>query len=244
MDRNFINKYVYDLKCNILNEIRNELPNGIHFFKEPFFIHYIEGEVATTEICVAVEVSQSECQMVKIHHKSEGYGMYDKDITDGEEVLCYTIESLADVLFNLKSDYRKNKLSKIIDLVRNEGGRMTFDGSFTFCGDDGSTCLYECENTKLIGLFLDSKGNLNVEDIWEGDKYINSERFLPDSELDRIIKYLESQVKHKYSIKVIASNIYDVEATSYEEAVELVKKKIEEEPLKNADIDSISKVLI
>ena len=46
-----------DIKNEILNEIRELVPRAsAHHFNEKFYVHYIEGEVATTEICSAVEV--------------------------------------------------------------------------------------------------------------------------------------------------------------------------------------------
>ncbi len=106
MERTDIIKSVRDLKCEVLEEIRKILPNGTHYFAQPFNIHYIEGEVVTTEICKAIEVCAAESQQVKIHHQSEGYGAEDIDVTDGDEIFNYEPNSFADILGNLKADIR------------------------------------------------------------------------------------------------------------------------------------------
>ena len=154
MERTDIIKSVYNLKCEILKEIRKVLPNGIHYYTQPFFIHYVEGEVANTEICKAVEVSADECQMVKIHHQSEGYGAEDIDITDGEEIMNYEPNSFADILGNLKKEIRGKKLSVLRNLIEQNGGKMQFDGGFTFIGtqDMANGDVSYFDDTRLFGM--------------------------------------------------------------------------------------------
>ena len=105
MEKKEILEKEHDIKMEIIREIRKVLPNGVHEFKDKFYIHYVEGEVATTEVCKAVEVCAEEGQMVKIHTLIGK----DTDITDGEAVLCYDISSLADILDNLKKEFSSYK---------------------------------------------------------------------------------------------------------------------------------------
>ena len=105
MEKKEILEKEHDIKMEIIREIRKVLPNGVHEFKDKFYIHYVEGEVATTETCKAVEVCAEEGQMVKIHTILGR----DTDITDGEAVLCYDISSLADILDNLKKEFSSYK---------------------------------------------------------------------------------------------------------------------------------------
>lgn len=237
MERTDIIKSVYDLKCEVLKEIRKVLPNGTHYFVQPFYIHYIEGEVATTEVCKAIEVCAAESQMVKVHHQSEGYGAEDIDITDGEEVMQYEPQSFADILGNLKKEIRGKKLSVLRNLIEQNGGKMFFDGNFRYVGYDPETCIDECEDTLLMGFDLDNEGKLIVDNIWQGDEYNNTEDYLTDAELDRIIEYVRNQSVRKFEIKVVASRIIEVQAASYEDAVELAKKELADNPLTDADID-------
>jgi hypothetical protein len=196
MERTDIIKRVYDLKCEVLKEIRKVLPNGIHQFVQPFYIHYIEGEVATTEVCRMVEVSADECQMVKIHHQSEGYGPEDIDVTDGEELMQYDTQSFADILGNLKAEIRGKKLSVLRNLIEQNGGKMQFDGSFTFIGmqemANGTTSYFD--DTKLFGMEI-VDGKLSIDDMWDGDSFQNDEDFIDFDELDRIIEYVKYQIE-------------------------------------------------
>lgn len=239
MERTDIIKSVYDLKCEVLKEIRKVLPNGTHYFVQPFFIHYIEGEVATTEVCKAIEVCAAENQMVKVHHQSEGYGAEDIDITDGEEVMQYEPQSFADILGNLKAEIRGKKLSVLRNLIEQNGGKMNFDGLFRFCGiahfDDGST--FEHEECYLNGISIEN-GNMIFHNTEENDPHNNEDNFISDAELDRIIEYVRNQSIHKFEVKVMASRVIEVQAASYDDAVKLAKQELADNPLTDADIDS------
>ena len=107
MEKKEILEKEHDIKMEIIREIRKVLPNGVHEIKNKFYIHYVANEIATTEICKAVEVCAEEGQMVKIHTLIGK----DTDITDGEAVLCYDISSLADILDNLKKEFSSYKAS-------------------------------------------------------------------------------------------------------------------------------------
>ena len=242
MERTDIIKSVYDLKCEVLDEIRKVLPNGIHYYTQPFFIHYVEGEVANTEICKAVEVAADECQMVKIHHQSEGYGENDIDITDGEEIMNYEPNSFADILGNLKKEIRGKKLSVLRNLIEQNGGKVQFDGSFRFCGiayfDDGDT--YEHEECYLNGISIEN-GNMIFHNTEENDPHNNEDDFISDAELDRIIEYVRNQSKHKFQIRAqaLVSRVIDVEAASEDEAFALAKAELERNPFNQDDVDGI-----
>ena len=89
-----------------------------------------------------------------------------------------------------------------------------------------------------MGLSIDCDGEISIDDIWEGDEYCNTENFIPDDELDRIIAYVESKTKRKFVIRVSGSfsRTFDIEASSYEEALEFAKTEWKEDaPLCPAD---------
>ena len=241
MERTDIIKSVYDLKCEVLKEIRKVLPNGIHQFVQPFYIHYIEGDVATTEVCRAIEVCAAENQMVRVHHQSEGYGAEDIDITDGEEVFNYEPNSFADILGNLKAEIRGKKLSVLRNLIEQNGGKMQFDGNFRYVGYDPEVCIDECEDTLLMGFDINNEGKLIVDNIWQGGEYSNTEDYLTDAELDRIIDYVKNQSVRTFQIhaQALVGRVIDVQAASYEDAVELAKKELELHPFTKEDIDGI-----
>ena len=241
MERTDIIKSVYDLKCEVLKEIRKVLPNGTHCFVQPFCIHYIEGDVATTEVCRAIEVCAAENQMVRVHHQSEGYGAEDIDITDGEEVFNYEPNSFADILGNLKAEIRGKKLSVLRNLIEQNGGKMQFDGNFRYVGYDPEVCIDECEDTLLMGFDINNEGKLIVDNIWQGGEYSNTEDYLTDAELDRIIDYVKNQSVRTFQIhaQALVGRVIDVQAASYEDAVELAKKELELHPFTKEDIDGI-----
>lgn len=227
-----------DIKNEILNEIRELVPrDSAHHFNEKFYVHYIEGEILTTEICSAVEVWSDG--MVVFIVKPE-YG--DKDeVIEGETVFGYDPNSFLDILGNLKNDIREKKLFHLREIVKKHGGKILFDGDFCFTGNSdgrGGKDIYLCENTRLMGLSIDCDGEISIDDIWEGDEYCNTENFIPDDELDRIIAYVESKTKRKFVIRVSGSfsRTFDIEASSYEEALEFAKTEWKEDaPLCPAD---------
>lgn len=242
MERTDIIKRVYDLKCEVLKEIRKVLPKGIHYYSQPFFIHYVEGEVANTEICKAVEVAADECQMVKIHHQSEGYGAEDMDVTDGEEIMQYETQSFADILGNLKAEIRGRKLSELRTLIEGAGGKLTFDGSFTFIGmqemQNGSVSYFD--DTRLFGIEV-KDGKLSIDDMWDGDSYQNDEDYIDFDELDRIIAYVRNHTKRVWQIRAqaLVSRVIDVEAASEDEAFALAKAELERVPFNKDDVDGM-----
>ena len=52
MERKDYAEKFMEIKNEILKDIRKMLPfDSAHHFAEKFYVHYVEGEVATTEIC-------------------------------------------------------------------------------------------------------------------------------------------------------------------------------------------------
>jgi len=219
-----------DIKDEILDEIRGILGNGEkHYFKETFYVHYVEGEVATTEVCTALEISEKG--MVIFHVINS---VQDAEKIEGHGVYAYDPESFLDILDHLKKEVREKKLSHLREIVKKHGGEILFDGDFRFTGDSngrGGENIDPCNDTRLMGLSIDCDGMINIDDIWEGGEYCNSENFIPDDELDRIIAYVESQVKRRFVIRVSGSysRTFDIEASSYEEALEFAKTEWKED---------------
>jgi hypothetical protein len=116
-------------------------------------------------------------------------------------------------------DYRREeKLKELRTMVYACGGMITFDGSFSFIGDDRDKDIQYaiCEDTKLMALNL-KDGKLEIGDIWDGDNYINSERFIPDFELDRLVAYVKEQTDKRkallreihYQLNILFSNHWE-----------------------------------
>ena len=231
MERKDYSEKVREIKNEIIKEIRDILGyNTVHYFAKTFFVHYIDGEVATTEVCASVEVEKDGG--VIFHVKYEGEPETEM-ITD-EHVFFYDTDTFIDILDNLKREIRESKLSRLRELVIKNGGKLNFDGSFGFhsiVGDDhvaGVKSMIDCieiDNTYQNRVYLDC----NIS----GEYFEEYEENIPLDELDSIIAYVESQTKRKYNIKVSGSfsRHFEIEANSFEEALALAKEDWETNPL-------------
>lgn len=228
-----------DIKNEILKEIRELVPrDSAHHFNEKFYVHYIEGEVATTDICSAVEVWSDGKVVFIVRNTAED------EVVEGETVFGYDSDSFLDILDHLKKDIREKKLSHLREIVKKHGGKILFDGDFRFTGDSsgrGDENIDPCEETRLMGLSIDCDGKIDIDDIWEGDEYCNTEDFIPDDELDRIIAYVESKCNKTYEVTIseLRSRKVEIQANTFDEAVEKAKKLLETEPLNNEDSNGI-----
>jgi len=230
MERKDYAERIMNVKNDILNEIRNILGYGCkHDFAETFFVHYVEGETATTEECTAVETDNDGMIIFHVNNVA-----LETEKVEGETIFTYDPESFLDILDHLKKDVREKKLSHLRDIVAKNGNKISFDGYFWYVPLlDG-----EAYNTKLIGLSLNSERVLVIENITNGETFSDSENTITDENLDRIIEYVESHVKRKFVIRVSGSysRTFDIEASSYEEALEFAKTEWEEDaPLCPAD---------
>ena len=228
-----------DIKNEILKEIRELVPrDSAHHFSENFYVHYIEGEVATTEICSAVEVWSDGMVVFIVHRDTTSKD----EVIEGETVFGYDSDSFLDILDHLKKDIREKKLSHLREIVKKHGGEILFDGDFRFTGDSngyGGENIDPCNDTRLMGLSIDCDGKINIDDIWEGGEYCNSENFIPDDELDRIIAYVESKTKQKFVVRVSGSfsRTFEIEANNFDEALAEAKKDWEVNPLIQEDVN-------
>jgi hypothetical protein len=223
------------VKNDILDEIRKLIPSGsVHYFSDTFYSHYIDGEVATTEICAAVEVDKNE--MVIFHVRSEGYKT--TEMVVGEEVYKYSSDTFLNILDHLQKEVREKKLDIIRELLKNNGGRIDVKENFEFlCADEGDK--NNLSHSLLKGVSLDNDKIL-VKTIWKEDSspYHYNEDCITNEELDNVITCLKSHMKQKFVIRVSGSysRTFDIEASSYEEALEFAKTEWKEDaPLCHAD---------
>lgn len=225
MERKDYAEKFMEIKNEILKEIRKMLPfDSSHHFAEKFYVHYVEGEVATTEICSAVEVWSDG--MVVFIVKPENA---EEEVIEGETVFMYDPESFLDILDHLKKDIREKKLSHLREIVKKHEGSVDFDGTFDFIihnGDDDYIC-------QLTALRIAKDGRLEVDDICDGDKFTNPEEELSDKDLDKLIDYVESKTKRKFVVRVSGSfsRTFEIEANNFDEALAEAKKEWEINPL-------------
>lgn len=180
-----------DIKDEILDEIRGILGNGEkHYFKETFFVHYVEGEVATTEVCSALEISEKG--MVVFHVINS---VRDAEKIEAHGVYAYDPESFLDILDHLKKEVREKKLNHLRDIVKRHNG-LSFDGGFIINIDERDTAKNECaivENCRLVGLRLTTDGKLGIVNLFDGETFTNEESALLDEDIDKLITYVECQ---------------------------------------------------
>lgn len=133
-------------------------------------------------------------------------------------------------------DNRQVILEEIARLVTHYGGLIEFPGDFEFVGDDGDSFACFCEGNKLNSMLM-INGTLHIQDTFEGEKFDNSANYLPDFELARILEYVKKQVSKKFTIRASAvfSRDIEVEAESYEEAVEKAKAELKANPWEEGD---------
>jgi hypothetical protein len=234
MERKDYAERILDIKNEIIEEIRKLVPeDSAHRFSDKFYVHFIEGEIATTEVCSAVEVWHGGMVVFIVNPLKE---FAREEVIEGATIYKYEPESFLDILNRLKKEIREKKLQTLREIVKNNQKRIEFDNKFRFNGISGG-CL--CEHIGLLALYLDDEGNLLIEDEWEDGIYTNEDDLIPDSELDRIIEYVECHAKPKFSIRAVEtrSRTFEFYAGSYEEALELVKKELEKKPLNEEDSD-------
>lgn len=206
-----------DIKNEILKEIRELIPSdSVHYFSDTFYSHYIDGEVATTEICAAVEVDQNE--MVIFHVRSEGCKT--TEMVVGEEIFKYSSDTFLDILDHLQKEVRKEKLEKVKDFAQKEG--------MVWFGEDDYISLS----------IADGKLSAKRQYGKYTPTYIMTDEDI-DEELDSIITYIESQKKKKFAVRVCAtySRTWEIEASNYQEAEAQAAKELETNPLSKDDLD-------
>ena len=236
MERKDYAEKFMEIKNEILKEIRKMLPfDSAHHFAEKFYVHYVEGEVATTEICSAVEVWSDG--MVVFIVKPENADK--EEVIEGETVFMYDPESFLDILDHLKKEVREKKLAHLRDIVKRHNG-LSFDGGFNINIDERDTANNECaivENCRLVGLRLTTDGKLGIVNLFDGETFTNEESALLDEDIDKLITYVECQTKRKFVIRVSGSfsRTFDIEAETYEEALAEAKKDWETNPLYYGD---------
>ena len=219
------------IKNEILDEIRKLVPEGTsHVFNEPFYVHYIDGEVSTTEICNDVE---NDSGMIIIRTKTSGGTVCE---VCSFEVYFYCEESFLDILENLQKDLRKKQLQKLHEILKGNG-EITFPEEFKIVIKNNGQ-FYDC-SLKSIN-YID--GQIQIKDQYDGYDFTNDESELPSSEIQKILEYAENNSKKTYDIKVSGSftRYIEVEAYSYEEAIKKAKVQWKNDSLLYDDINGES----
>lgn len=225
---------VIEIKNDIISNIKELIPNSGHRFKRPFYVHYIEAETATTEVCHSVDTLHGGALSIDVARESDEIEP-DTETIEGEMVFYFDTGSLIDIYNNLGKELREEKLSRLRELVAHNGKKISFDGSFKF---DGIDCGEYIENCHLDEIEL-VDGALAFKNTFGGDQYVNDESFVEYSFLDEMIAYVEKQTSKKYTVQVSGSfsRIWEIEASTYQEAIRKAKNDWMENPLYDGDVN-------
>lgn len=241
MESNDYAKRILDIKNEIVEEIRKLVPeDSAHRFSDKFYVHYIEGEVATTEVCSAVEVWCGGMVVFIVNHLKE---FAKEEVIEGEAIYRYEPDSFLDILDHLKKEVREKKLAQLQEIVKKHDGKLSFDGFFEFvCDDTEDNSKANLSHSDLIGLELKDDGKLYVLTRWheDGEQYGYNQDCIIDEEIDRMLDYVKETCTKKFSIYVHGSygRVFDdIEAETYEEALAIAQKMWDKEPLNKEDSD-------
>ena len=236
MERKDYAKKFYDIKNEILTEIRKLVPEDTaHRFNETFFIHFIEGEVSTTEVCTAVEVWHGGMVVFIVNNRT---GLHE-EVIEGETIFKYDAESFLDILDHLNKDIREKKLGIIRKLLKENGGSIDIKDKYEFlCADEGDKNTLS--HSYLKGVEIDGEKIL-VKTIWkeDGERYDYHEHCITNDELNGIIDCLRKNTYREFVVRVSGSfsRTFDINASSYEEALAIAKKQWDQVRLEIAVVD-------
>ncbi len=185
------------VKNEILDDIRKCLgDNDFHQFKKKVFIHFVDGEVATTELCTRVEMTPEK--EVFFHIKNE---VGDTEVTASCGVFDYDCESFLDIIDALHSEIREESLQTLRQILERHGGYADFEpNNWEFlCREEDS----EISHSRLKGLTIDGD-NILVSTIWNEDnsQYDYKEDCMPTDLIVLVISHLK-QKEREYNINDI-----------------------------------------
>ena len=225
-----------DLKKEIIDEIANLMQNKLsHTFNEKVYVHYIEGEVATTELCESIEVKVEETSDQLLFNM---LGFATDYVINETGILKYDMDSLINIYHHLKKDLIDEHLDEITSIVKGNGGKIN-----TFSEKDGiyvtiGTCTLLAN---VNSLSLDSDGclvgnvsihNENVDLKWdELDLY----------EIKSLLYVARKATEKTWNVRVEAvySRTFDIKAESWEKACEIAKDMLKKEPLCEDDSNGL-----
>lgn len=189
MESNDYAKRILDIKHEIVEEIRKLIPeDSAHSFEDTFYVHYVEGEVATTEICHAVEVWHGGVVVFIVSEPN-----LTENVVEGDKVYQYDSNSFLDILDHLNKDIREKKLDIIRKLLKENGGSIDIKDKYEFlCADEGDKNTLS--HSYLKGVEIDGEKIL-VKTIWkeDGEQYDYHEHCITNDELNGIIDCLRKK---------------------------------------------------
>ena len=231
MDRKIYDDYITkynSLKLEVIENISELIEKEeYHRFVDPFFIHFVEGEVATTEECTAIECSKGK---LFIATRVTNNGRVEETISE-TDAMGYEFESLLDIYTRLVYELRDERIEKIKQV---------------FCDMDLST-IAVCGNKPIFitmksgefkkyfvnTIYLNEDGEVEVSLEKKHSTVSKKISDLALDELDTLLGYIKDATEKEYNVivSVRLSRPINVKANSWEEACEKAKKMLDEHPL-------------
>jgi hypothetical protein len=225
-----------ELKSEIIEEIANLMQNKLsHTFNEKVYVHYIEGEVATTEVCESIEVKVGETSDQLL------FNMFDFTtgfVMDETAILKYDVDSLINIYHHLKKDLIDEHLDEITSIVKDNGGKIsTFVergmiyitiGTCTFLANVNNLSL-DSDECLVVNVSIPGK---NMDLKWDE---------LDLEEMKSLLYIVKKATEKTWSVKAeaIYSRTFDVKAESWEKACEIVKDMLDKEPFCEDDTNGV-----
>lgn len=224
------NSKMATLKKDVIDSIGELMEKAVyHKFKSRVYIHYIEGEVATTELCTALESNEGG----GFHFITESVGgsMCITTADSMERLMDYDFTSIVNMYETLTEELREEKIAEIKEILANNSNLVQIPSSMErcifSCGSDGVTYKY------IMRFAYAKGGKLTVKADYKGEPSELTEDFFELDELERMADIIKEALAKKFRITAsnLMSRTFEVTAGSYEEAVEKVKKLLSEKPL-------------
>lgn len=231
-------KMFRNIKEDILNEIRSLVPVNTEIsFDKKFVVRYGYNECALVEYFKGIDVSADGS--ITFHVQDEN-GI-ESDPLNGEAIYQYDDDSFVAILSHLKKEIREKKLSYLREIVKQNGGKIDFDGTFGFHSIvDGDHVAGEKSMLTCIELDRCYENRVYLDCKISGESTEEQEENIPLDELDNLITYVESKTKRKFVVRVSGtySRTFEIEAANFEEALEFAKTEWKEDaPLCSEDVN-------
>jgi hypothetical protein len=207
------------IKQNILDDIKDIMGEElVHEFREDVIVHYIDGDVASTEKLRWIDIEEG----INFSFEDD----YDEYIIGGKDLYRLDVESLLGVRTALITELREEKKKHIINLVKQNDGKVVF-----------SSGLFIDGTYKINSISLDNDGIALLSISFMDGVAVENLNALSLDGLTKLEAMIKDETEEEFTIT--ASNVLSrqikVKASSYDKAVELVKLILKQNPLNEDD---------
>lgn len=231
MNSNEWQKTVNELRDGLIDEIIilvNKV-GGEYSLHTKTYVHYVEGEVATTEYCTSLSVKDGKLNIGYKHELGD-----EEDISNGS---CYDMDSLVAILRSLECDLREDIHERITDVMK-EGEDYKIS---VVVGIKAGFISEQPTSALLEKVSLDKNGFLSYHINNQGRYFDFFADAIEIPSLLDVANKCEKAIIPPYNIKVVAmySRDIQVKANNEKDAEEKVKAILKEQPLTEDDRDYI-----